>query len=286
MKVVIYAAKSTQDERGSIRTQFEDARAMAAREGWTVVGEYQDEAASAWSGNRGQGLSAAMEHAEREKCGLLVQHSDRLARGDGRDARHLGEIYFWALKAGVELRSVQDDSTFTNPLLAFAMGERNAEDSRRKSLAVKAGMKRRREAGKHHGGPPAFGTAYRGGDQVPVESMVPIVRRIFAEYLAGRGQLPIARGLSADRVPTARGGKWQQATVRAILTNPVYVALGIVSEEDVQAGGGATDRENPHPCHRSQPSRIAPVPQGNAPLRRMRGGDDPPHWRQPSAGPV
>ena len=98
---------------------------------------------------------------------ILVQHSDRLARGDGRDARHLGEIYFWALKAGVELRSVQDDSTFTNPLLAFAMGERNAEDSRRKSLAVKAGMKRRREAGKHHGGPPAYGTTYWNGDQVP-----------------------------------------------------------------------------------------------------------------------
>ena len=44
------------------------------------------------------------------------------------------------------LRSVQDDSTFQNPVLAVVMGERNMEDSRRKSLAVKAGMERRRDA--------------------------------------------------------------------------------------------------------------------------------------------
>src|SRR4051812_12191236 len=103
---------------------------MAAREEWQVAGEYADEAASGWSGDRGPQLAAAISHAERlAPCVLVVQHSDRLARGDGLKARHLGELYFWALKAGVELRSVQDDSTFTNPLLAFAMGERNAEDS-------------------------------------------------------------------------------------------------------------------------------------------------------------
>ena len=57
------------------------------------------------------------------------------------------------------------------------------------------------------------------------------VRRIFNEYLAGRSQLAITRGLAADSVPTARGGKWQQGTVRAILANSVYVKLGIISEE-------------------------------------------------------
>src|SRR4051812_3331296 len=103
---------------------------MAIRGAWEIDGEYADEAASAWSGDRGPQRAAAIAHAERiAPCILVVQHSDRLARGEGLKARHLGELYFWALKAGIELRSVQDDSTFTNPLLAFAMGERNAEDS-------------------------------------------------------------------------------------------------------------------------------------------------------------
>jgi hypothetical protein len=44
----------------------------------------------------------ASEHGEAE---LWVQHSDRLARGDGRTARHLVEISLWALKANVAVRS-------------------------------------------------------------------------------------------------------------------------------------------------------------------------------------
>jgi hypothetical protein len=94
LRAIVCAAKSTEDTRGSIRTQLADGRAMAARGGWQVAGEYVDEAASAWTGNRGAELASAMEQAEQiAPCVLLVQHSDRLARGDGRTARHLGELY-------------------------------------------------------------------------------------------------------------------------------------------------------------------------------------------------
>jgi hypothetical protein len=161
-----------------------------------------------------------MQDAERiAPCVLVVQHSDRLARGDGRTARHLGEIYFWAIKAGIEIRSVQDDSTFTNPLLTFAMGERNAEDSRRKSLAVAAGMKRRAQAGKATGGPRPYGYRYGtdGLEVVPEEAE--IVRRMFSELLAGRSICAIARDLQHDGIPTLRGGLWRQPTVSGILRN-------------------------------------------------------------------
>jgi hypothetical protein len=41
---------------------------------------------------------------------LWVQHSDRLARGDGLAADHLAEVFFEMRRAGVSLRSVQDDA--------------------------------------------------------------------------------------------------------------------------------------------------------------------------------
>ena len=45
-----------------------------------------------------------------------------------------------------------------------------------------------------------------------------IVGRIRAEHLAGRSLGEIARGLNADRVPTAHGGaQWWPSTVRAVL---------------------------------------------------------------------
>ena len=156
---VIYAAKSTVDKRGSIETQISDCCAMAEREGWEVVADYSDENASAYHGDRGPGLVEAREHAARvatEKggCVLLAQHSDRFARGDGLQARHLAELWFAVRREGVELRTVQDDSTFTNPLLIMALGERNAEDSRRKAAATSAGRHRAAKRGEWCGNVP------------------------------------------------------------------------------------------------------------------------------------
>src|SRR5687768_11666094 len=84
---VIYAAKSTEDTRGSITTQLRDCRASLARETGArrIVGEFIDEGKSAYRGNRGAGLAAAkraaIEAAERAGgAELWVQHSDRIAR--------------------------------------------------------------------------------------------------------------------------------------------------------------------------------------------------------------
>ena len=60
-EAVAYAAKSTADEHGSIPTQLADCRPLAEREGFEVLYEYQDESASAYSGDRGPGLAAALD---------------------------------------------------------------------------------------------------------------------------------------------------------------------------------------------------------------------------------
>ncbi|WP_121007216.1 recombinase family protein [Saccharothrix australiensis] len=84
-----------------------------------------------------------------------------------------------------------------------------------------------------------------------------VVRRIFAEYLSGRGDRAIATGLNRDRVPcpSARrpdqnphrsGDGWQGSTVRAILDNPRYTGYAffgrwmrqemLLDPDDVAAG--------------------------------------------------
>jgi site-specific DNA recombinase len=227
---VLYAAKSTPDERESIPDQLKEGREYAHREGLTVASEHSEQDVSAYKGDRGPELAAALKQVEKLNATLIVQHSDRLARGDGKQARHLVEIALWAIKAGVKVHCIQDPSTFENLVMAVVMGERNMEDSRRKSAAVKAGHARRRKRGKFSGGPAPYGYTRRRDesdelvlaiDPVPAE----IVRRVFAEYLAGETQLTIARSLSTDRVPTGRGGRWHQGTVANIIRNPVYAGM-------------------------------------------------------------
>jgi DNA invertase Pin-like site-specific DNA recombinase len=116
---VIYAAKSTTDEHGSIRAQLERCREHAARQGWSVTGEYHDEAASAYKGSRGPGLRNAKTRAgalaaEQGEAVLLVFATDRLARGDGRTAAHLVEYVLEGMKAGYRIEGRQRRPTRRN----------------------------------------------------------------------------------------------------------------------------------------------------------------------------
>jgi DNA invertase Pin-like site-specific DNA recombinase len=227
---VLYAAKSTADKNASIPAQLAEGREVAAAEDCVVVAEFTDEGASAYSKDRGPGLAKARaeaEHlaAEHGECILIVQHSDRLARGDGVQAAHLVEYALWAIKASVKVRSIQDPQTFADLLYAVVTGQRNHEDSKRKSLATKAGRARRREKGLYGGGPTPFGYGYdKARERLTINrDEAPTVRRIFAEFNAGNSLTAIARALERDKVSTRRGRLWRSSTIGQIVSNPIYI---------------------------------------------------------------
>jgi hypothetical protein len=242
---VAFAAKSTEDTKGSIPDQLADARALADEHGLTIVREFRDEARSAYSGNRGPGLAQAMAECERlvaehGTCALIVQHSDRLARGDGKVAKHLVEYVLWALKSGVTIRSVQDAQTFGDGDLLYAVvsGQRNHEDSARKSASVKDGLRRRRDDRQQPVGGVPFGYmvdhAIVEGQvmsrRVPDPALVPLIERIYDMVESGLTFFEIARTLNADGIPGKPGrGKfagqvkpWAPRNVRSIITNSAY----------------------------------------------------------------
>lgn len=228
---VIYAAKSTQDRHESIATQLEEGRELCDENGWTVVGEFQDEGFSAYSGNRGPGLEdakarAAKAAAEFDTTAMLVaQAHDRFARGAGDRPgapQSLGEIWHEMRRLNVWLRTVEDDEELRDEASVAAIGRRAHIDSARKSKSVKKGMRRRAKRGLFNGRFPPYGYRRVDGLLMVVASEAEIVRRIFREYVAGRSQQAIARGLNGDDVPTQQGRQWYQGSVRAILVNPTY----------------------------------------------------------------
>jgi resolvase-like protein len=97
---VLYAAKSTDDPRGSIPDQLRRCRNAAEAENREVVAEFLDEAASGYHASRGPGLADARALTERlraegREVELWVLDPDRLARGSGeRGKAHLAQVYW------------------------------------------------------------------------------------------------------------------------------------------------------------------------------------------------
>jgi site-specific DNA recombinase len=233
LPAVGYAAKSTKDTKDSIPDQLADCRALAEAKGYVQpIFEFKDEAKSAYHGDRGDGLADAMAKCEQlsalhGRSVLIVQHSDRLARGDAKEARHLIEIVLWAIKHNVELVSKQDPEILAGGDLALLLGAiggmRNHQDSKRKSESVTDGLRRRTAKGKALGGTRPYGYQRLGGELVIDPAEAPLVRRIFAMADSGMSQRRIAATLDEQGVTIRSGAKWiGQATVGRILAQPLY----------------------------------------------------------------
>jgi len=260
---VIYAAKSTEDVRGSIATQLADCR--SAIENLTdggcreVDSEHADEGRSAYRGNRGQGLASAKRAAvaaaaDAGGAELWVQHSDRIARGDGLAADHLAEVFFAMRRAGVRLRSVQDDGNLEDVIRVALIGERNTEDSRRKSEAVRAGKRRQFERGERLGGPVPDG--YRrvleldstGGVSGRYEldpERAAVIARLFELAASGMADANVMRTLNREGHRT-KGGHWTRRRVQDTTTNPFYA--GRVTRGRATPGAQVESRAGGHPA--------------------------------------
>jgi DNA invertase Pin-like site-specific DNA recombinase len=172
MQAVIYAAKSTKDAKGSIPDQLADGRDKAKELDLPVVAEFHDEDKSAYHGNRGDGLLKAMAECERiAPCALIVQRSDRLARGDVKKAQHLSEVVVWAIRHDVTLISVLDPSAFpdtTDPnmklILGGIAGMSGNQESAKRSESVKKGIARTVERGEWRGSAAPEGFVIRKDD--------------------------------------------------------------------------------------------------------------------------
>lgn len=253
---VIYAAKSTTDKRDSIGTQLADCHGAIASEGRRFLSEHRDEHKSAYKGDRGPGLTAAVAAAiaaaeEFGEAELWVQHSDRLARGSGKkgEARHLAALYFECLAAGVQLRSVEDDDNLRDAIRAVLIGERNHEDSKRKSEATAKGKRRTAERGEWTGGivPDGYVKLPRNEGEPRRLALDPeraaVQKRVLEHGLRGLTSGEAARtlnaaGLLARRV--VKGGfewvPWSPWRVRQTWQLPHYAGLATYKGEVIGEG--------------------------------------------------
>lgn len=226
-RAAIYARFSTELQRDrSIEDQIEICRAMAHRDGFSVIATYEDRARSGASIFGRPGLEKLLASAERRGFDVLVVEAlDRLSR----DMADLASIHRRLSFQGIEIRAVHDGVADTVTVgLRGLVGQLFREDGVKKIRRGMAGVIRdgRYAGGRSYGYRPTPGEP--GRLQI-VEDEAAVVRRIFGEYAGGRSPRDIAHELNRDRLAPPRGAAWNASTINGngergngILQNPIY----------------------------------------------------------------
>jgi DNA invertase Pin-like site-specific DNA recombinase len=191
-------------EGASLAGQLRALQEEAERRGWRCQ-VIQDKGVSARTMNR-PGLSEALAMLDRGEADVLMAvRLDRVSRSvvDFASLLARAKKRGWRLvMLSPNLDTEDSAGKFTAHVLAAA-----AEYERDLiGVRTREGMAQRRREGVHVGRPRAL----------PIE----VVERIVSQRIAGQTLRQIAEGLTADDVPTARGGAvWGTSSIQAVLAS-------------------------------------------------------------------
>ena len=150
---------------------------------------------------------------------ILVWKFSRFARNQEESILYKSMLS----RSGVEVVSISetlDNSPFSS-LIERIIEWMDEFYSIRLSGEVKRGMDEKLRRGEVVAGP-SFGYSMKDKNYVPNEN-AEIVRRVYRDYLAGKGYTEICRELNAEGITSQRGNRVNNRYVKYMLRNPVYI---------------------------------------------------------------
>ena len=238
MRAAIYVRVSTEEQAAegySIGAQKEMLQDYCIVEGWEVAGVYEDDGYSGRSVKRPayQRMMSEMDSWDV----LLVIKMDRIHRNSVNFARMMDDLR----DMGKEFNSVQEKFDTTTAMGRFVMdimqriaqleseqiGERTYMGMREKAET----LDKAEEGKRTMGFTPPFGYRLENGGLEEEPDELPIVSRMFSEYLGGSTMDEISWSLGREGILTRRGNPWNKRNMSTVLHNPVYA--GYMRWEDV-----------------------------------------------------
>ncbi len=227
-RVCAYARVSTDsiDQQGSFHAQVEYYKDfIGKRDDWEYVGIYADEAKSGTQVKRRDEFNRMIKDCETGKIDLIITKSvTRFARNTIDSIETIRKLKLLGIGVYFERENINTLSEKSEMLITILSSIAQGE-SETISTNVKWGIRKRFEDGSFRLSVPAYGYSKDGnGELIINKEEARIVKRIYKEYLNGKGAYLIAKGLNEDRIPTKRTGEeWLESTVKVILQNPIYV---------------------------------------------------------------
>ncbi len=230
MRCAIYTRVSTdkEEQKASLKYQKDLFYRYVEEKGWDIYEFYVD----VQSGTTAKrvNLQRMIEDAQDKKFDIiLAKELSRLARN--------GELSYkiknLCENQGIHIVTLDNAiNTLTGHTNMFGLyAWMYEQESQTTSNRVKETLKTRAKKGLFKGSNPPFGYELREGKlYIRADNTPNIVKRIYAEYLAGHGRQSIASRLYNEGIPTPAeiagksnaGDKWNDSTIKLILTNPHY----------------------------------------------------------------
>ena len=227
-RVAAYCRVSTDKEQQehSFETQKEMYTDMIMmKPNWQMAGIYADEGITGTIAKKRPDFMRMIEDCRKGKIDLIITKSvSRFSRNNLDCLLYVRELKEMGIPIIFEKEGINTLQVSSELLITLFSGLSQAE-SESISMNVKIGKRQSLKNGNVPFSYKSFLGYRKGVDGKPEidEEQAVIIRRIFSEYLAGKSLLDIAKGLTADKIPTARGKtNWSSARVQSILTNEKY----------------------------------------------------------------
>lgn len=227
-RVAAYCRVSTDKEQQehSFETQKEMYTDMITmKPNWQMAGIYADEGITGTIAKKRPDFMRMIEDCRKGKIDLIITKSvSRFSRNNLDCLLYVRELKEMGIPIIFEKEGINTLQVSSELLITLFSGLSQAE-SESISMNVKLGKRQSLKNGNVPFSYKSFLGYRKGADGKPEidEEQAVVIRRIFSEYLAGKSLLDIAKGLTADKILTARGKtNWSSARVQSILTNEKY----------------------------------------------------------------
>ena len=223
LRVAAYARVSSGKDAmlHSLSAQVSAYSEMIQRhKGWQYAGVYADEARTGTRDTR-ENFQRLLDDCRAGQIDMIITKSiSRFARNTVtllstiRELKAIGvDIYF-------EEQNIHSNGTDGEVLITL-LASFAQEESHSNSENMKWRIKKNFEEGKPWDGT-LLGYRYKNGFYVIEPEEAEIVKRIYREYLSGKGIVAISNGLNADGLKTRYGKEWSHKGVIDILRNCTY----------------------------------------------------------------
>ena len=228
------------DNNADIPMQRKACRAFAEKMGWTIVGEEQETGISGYkvSANDRDKLQLIKKRAEQGKFDiLLVFMFDRL----GRRSDETPFVVEWFAHKGIRVWSVKEGEqrfeSHTDRLTNYICFWQADGESQKTSIRTKTALGQMVEEGRFRGGKTPYGyrleksgilnkRKHEVNKLVIDDAEAEVIRMMFDLCVSsGYGKFRLAHFLNDHGIRNRKGETWHDATVGAILHNPLYMGI-------------------------------------------------------------